>query len=196
MSSTPPTGRRERNKAEKLARITAAAADLFAARGIDEVTTAEIAERADVGAGTVFLYARSKGDLLLLVQNALYEEALAAGREAAAEAPEGVDAVMALLAPIVRCNRTQVENGRTYLREMVFGDPAEPHHAAALAIVGRTDTALRELLAPHAHDEDDAAVRARLVSAAQFMVMASAPAGVPVGDLLARLREQVEAVLR
>ena len=37
--------------------------------------------------------------------------------------------VLAIVRPVVECNRTQVDNGRTYLREMVFGDPEEPHHA-------------------------------------------------------------------
>ncbi|WP_342353107.1 hypothetical protein [Rathayibacter caricis] len=33
-----------------------------------------------------------------------------------------VDALLALAVPIVECNRAQVENGRTCLREMVVGD--------------------------------------------------------------------------
>ena len=73
-------GRRERNKLDKLARITAAAGELFAERGVDEVTTQEIADRADIGAGTLFLYAKSKGELLLLVQNSTYAGALEQGR--------------------------------------------------------------------------------------------------------------------
>jgi len=62
-------GRRERNKQEKLERITAAARELFAEHGVDDVTTQQIADRADVGSGTLFLYAKTKAELLLLVQN-------------------------------------------------------------------------------------------------------------------------------
>jgi len=47
----PPMGRRERNKQEKLDRILAAAKDLFAAKGFNETTTQEIADRADIGTG-------------------------------------------------------------------------------------------------------------------------------------------------
>ena len=55
--ASQPAGRRERNKQQKLDRITAAARELFAERGVDEVTTQEIADKADIGAGTLFLYA-------------------------------------------------------------------------------------------------------------------------------------------
>ena len=69
MASDPQQpGRRERNKQEKLRRITEAASRLFAERGVDEVTTQEIADAADIGTGTLFLYAKNKGELLLLVQ--------------------------------------------------------------------------------------------------------------------------------
>lgn len=60
-------GRRERNKSEKLARIVAAARTLFHKRGFAATTTQEIANLADIGSGTLFLYAKSKEDLLILV---------------------------------------------------------------------------------------------------------------------------------
>ncbi len=63
----PRPGRRERNKQEKLARIVGAARQLFRERGFAETTTLQIAEAADIGTGTLFLYARSKEDLLVLV---------------------------------------------------------------------------------------------------------------------------------
>jgi AcrR family transcriptional regulator len=63
----PPLGRRERNKAEKRRRIVAAGRFLFQTRGFDATTAAEIAARAGVGAGTFYLYASSKEDLLVAV---------------------------------------------------------------------------------------------------------------------------------
>src|SRR5829696_2934741 len=116
-----PVGRRERNKQQKLDRITAAASELFAEHGVEEVTTQQIADKADIGTGTLFLYAKTKGELLLLVQNAHYAEALERGRADAETIRDALDAVMAIIQPIVECNRTQIENGRTYLREMAFG---------------------------------------------------------------------------
>ena len=124
--ASQPVGRRERNKQQKLDRITAAASELFAEHGIEDVTTQQIADKADIGTGTLFLYAKTKGELLLLVQNAHYAEALQRGRADAETTPDVLDAVLAIVRPIVECNRIQVDNGRTYLREMVFGDPRSP----------------------------------------------------------------------
>lgn len=195
--ATPPLGRRERQKQAKLERITAAASQLFAEHGVDEVTTQQIADAADIGTGTLFLYAKTKGELLLLVQNAHYADALVRGRGAAARESTALDAVLALLAPVVVCNRVQVDNGRTYLREMVFGDPAEPHHAEALAIVAQTEEATAGLLAHHLGlDLAQAATSARVISAILFLTMASSEhVDTSVDVIVAVIRTQVAAIL-
>jgi AcrR family transcriptional regulator len=59
--------RREQNKLEKRGRITAAARALFTHKGFETTTTQAIAEAAGVAAGTLFLYAKTKDDLLILV---------------------------------------------------------------------------------------------------------------------------------
>jgi len=196
--ATPPVGRRERNKQAKLERITAAARELFAEHGVDEVTTQQIAEKADIGTGTLFLYAKTKGELLLLVQNSGYVDALEEGRAAAQGIPDALDAVMAIIRPIVECNRVQVDNGRTYLRELVFGDPEEPHHRDALALTIQTEEAIAAVLRRDDRvGSDDAATLARVVSATMFIVMAS-PATVAstVDDILQEIRDQVRVLLR
>lgn len=60
---------RERNKIEKLNRIQAAVKKLFTSQGFDATTTRQIAQEADVGLATVFLYASDKRDLLFLLYN-------------------------------------------------------------------------------------------------------------------------------
>lgn len=60
-------GRREQNKLEKRGRIIAAARALFTHKGFEATTSQEIADAAGVGSGTVFTYARTKDDLLILV---------------------------------------------------------------------------------------------------------------------------------
>lgn len=59
--------RREQNKQEKRGRITAAARALFTHKGFEATTTQEIAAAAGVASGTVFTYAKTKDDLLILV---------------------------------------------------------------------------------------------------------------------------------
>ncbi|ROP78825.1 TetR family transcriptional regulator [Frigoribacterium sp. PhB107] len=198
MSSTAPSlGRRERNKQEKLERITRAASDLFSRHGVDEVTTQQIAEAADVGAGTLFLYARTKGELLLLAQNDAYARSLDEGIRASSAASTALDAVVAVLEPIVHCNRAQVENGRTYLREMAFGDATEPHHAEALAIVARTEEAVAEIVVRlTSAAPSDAAAFAHVVSAVMMLAMSSAvDESVPDDEIVAGVRRQLEVIL-
>jgi len=195
--ASQPVGRRERNKQAKLDRITAAARELFAEHGIDDVTTQQIADRADIGTGTLFLYAKSKGELLLLVQNSAYADALAKGTADAAETSRLLDAVMAIIRPVVECNRKQIDNGRTYLREMVFGDPNEPHHHAALTLAGGTEAAIADVLQRDGRTAPDAAAKlARVVSAIMFLSMAaSTNVSWPIEDLLLDIRNQVAAIL-
>ena len=195
--ASPPVGRRERNKQEKLDRITAAARELFAERGVDEVTTQEIADKADIGAGTLFLYAKTKGELLLLVQNSTYADALEQGRSAADGITDTLDAVMAIVRPVVECNRKQVDNGRTYLRQIVFGDPTEPHHREALALTVQTEEAIATVLRRDDRTSpQDAAARAHIISAIMFVSMApTANAANPVDAIVQEIRGQVRILL-
>lgn len=111
--------------------------------------------------------------------------------------PDALDAVMAIVRPIVGCNRTQVDNGRVYLREMVFGDPAEPHHREALAITGQTEEAVAAVLCRDAQvSERDAATTARVVSAVMFLTMAaSVNVAASVDEIVRDIREQIAVLL-
>ena len=192
-----PIGRRERNKQDKLERITAAAGELFAKHGVDEVTTQQIADKADIGTGTLFLYAKTKGELLLLVQNSSYVDALAEGRAAAEGIPDTLDAVMAIIRPVVECNRAQIDNGRTYLREIVFGDPEEPHHRDALALTVQTEEAIASVLRRDQRaSPSDAATLAHIVSAIMFLSMAATiNIARSVDEIVEDIRSQVGVLL-
>lgn len=195
--ATPPVGRRERNKQAKLERITAAARELFIEHGVDDVTTQQIAEKADIGTGTLFLYAKTKGELLLLVQNSGYADALTEGEAAARSIPNALDAVMAIIRPVVECNRTQIDNGRTYLKEIVFGDLEEPHHRDALALTLQTEEAIAAALRRDDRiDAHDAATLAHIVSAIMFLSLAATTnVARTVEDILREIRDQVRVLL-
>jgi AcrR family transcriptional regulator len=193
-----PVGRRERNKQQKLQRIVAAASELFAQHGVDDVTTQQIADAADIGSGTLFLYAKTKGELLLLVQNSHYADALERGRTNAQDITSGLDAVMAIVRPIVECNRVQVDNGRTYLREIAFGDPAEPHRGRALAIVADTEQVIAAALQrTEGFGSDEAGTLAHVVSAVMFISMVTAGRQTAdVDEIVQDIRRQLRVLLR
>jgi AcrR family transcriptional regulator len=116
-----PIGRRERAKQDKRERIVAAARELFGRHGVGAVTTQQIADRADVAIGTLYLYASTKAELLIMVQNAKFaaaiDEGLAASSAVGTEG--GLEGVVALVRPVVACVREHLENGRIYLQELV-----------------------------------------------------------------------------
>ena len=62
-----PLGLRERNKLERRRRIEEAARSVFREKGYEAATTREIAARAGVGTGTLFVYARDKRQLLRMI---------------------------------------------------------------------------------------------------------------------------------
>lgn len=69
MLSAVPTRVRERRRIERRDRIKEAAWAVFRSKAWEEATTREIARRAGIAAGTLFLYARDKRELLLMLVN-------------------------------------------------------------------------------------------------------------------------------
>ncbi len=63
----PKPGLRERKKRLRLQRIITVSRQLFINKGFHETTIQEIAQEAGIGLGTLYLYAKSKEDLLVLV---------------------------------------------------------------------------------------------------------------------------------
>ena len=169
---TAEQGRRERSKLQKRARIFTAARTLFAEHGYAEVTTQQIAEHADVAAGTVFRYAATKAELLLMVFNADFRACVERGlAEAAAARPADTAA---------------------YQRELMFGGEADPHRAEGLAIVADLEGGIARLLAGET-PPDDAYSAARAVFACAHVVLVRASTG---GDLLAaQLQIQIEQIV-
>jgi AcrR family transcriptional regulator len=193
-----PVGRRERNKQDKLERILAAARELFEERGVDAVTTQQIADKADIGTGTLFLYAKSKSELFLLVQNSSYVTALEEGTAAAGKIADTLEAIIAIIRPVVECNRVHVENGRTYLRELVFGDPEEPHHRDALTLTVKTEQAVAAVLCRDSRiSEDDATTMAQIISSIMFVSMAvTVNAAKTVDEVIDEIAARVGILLR
>ncbi|KZX20807.1 TetR/AcrR family transcriptional regulator [Rathayibacter tanaceti] len=197
-SEEVPQGRRERAKEDKRRRIADAARELFAERGVGGVTTQQIADRADVAIGTLYLYAATKAELLIMVQNRTFAAAIDDGLAASGLSAGALDQVLALVTPVVSCLREQPENGRTYLHELVFGDPAEPWRREGLTLSMRLEEALRAIVVRDARlNDDDAAPLARVItSIIHLTTTATLHLEDPLPVILGHIRRQIGVVLR
>jgi TetR/AcrR family transcriptional regulator, cholesterol catabolism regulator len=123
-------GLREQNKRDKLARIITAARELFGRTGIDNTTLREVAAAAGVGTGTLFLYARTKEDLLVVVFLAELQPVM---DNAFAHIPQGTlhRQLMASFMPIVEHHARNMLLSRPFLRDTLW--VSEPHAAQVRA---------------------------------------------------------------
>ncbi|GAA2575749.1 helix-turn-helix domain-containing protein [Microbacterium binotii] len=139
-------GRRERGKQLKRERISAAARDLFDEFGYARVTTQQVADRADVAVGTVFRYAATKAELLLMVRNEEVRQAVRRGLEAARAVPDAAEAVRAALSPLFDTAAQRAADAAVYQRELMFGDADDPHRADGLSVVAELEDGIARIL--------------------------------------------------
>jgi len=201
-SRTVPLSRRERNAREKHARIFRAASALFAERGYGAVTTQQISDRADVGAGTLFRYAASKSELLVMVYNAEFRAAVEEGERRAEAAGDPVTAIRRLLDPVVQRARERAEDTAAYQRELLFGDAEERYRAEGLEIVARLEASIGQVLARAAagRGRSPAPEAVRVASSSVFAAMHLAIARFSTGahrgaDVFDDLSLQVEQIV-
>lgn len=114
-----PDGLRQRNKEDKLQRIRDAAWQLFTQQGYDVTTTRAVAERAQIGTGTLFLYARSKSDLLFLVFREQLERLCDRGFATIPRDGPLLDALVHLFAGFYSCYAEVPDLGRRFVRELL-----------------------------------------------------------------------------
>lgn len=194
-NEVPTMGRRERNKQDKLQRIVAAAEVLFDRDGVDDVTTHKVAAEAGIATGTLFLYAKNKGELLLLVQTERYAAAVERGRAAAVETTSVMDGVLAIVWPVVETNRDRIDNGRSYLREMLFGDADEPHHASALEVVTVMQTSLADVLRRDAQISDPTTLSECIASVMFVTLAAGRNLALGVDEMVADIERQIRSFI-
>ncbi|NNG19711.1 TetR/AcrR family transcriptional regulator [Naumannella sp. ID2617S] len=145
MTQDRPIGRREQAKAAKRARILAAADRLFSEQGYAGTTTQQIADAADVASGTVFTYAATKAELLLMVVNHRLRDGAARGLARAERVAEPVAATMALLAPLFELAVADPDTFVLFAREVLFGAEGE-HRSEAVAAVTQIGDAIGSVL--------------------------------------------------
>lgn len=146
-------GRRERKKAEKRDRIVGAATTLFTERGYDNTTTQQVSEKADVAEGTLFRYAATKSELLLMVVNAKLRPIVEEARETDRNLPVD-EAVLRAFDPLVQILDLQPVNTAPFLREVYFGVNGE-HRRETISLVQQLEGEVASIIAPYQDDFPD-----------------------------------------
>lgn len=201
-SGRAPVGRRDRNMRDKRDRIFQAAEELFEERGFEAVTTFGISERADVATGTLFRYAASKTELLMMIYNGKVREALRKGADRGARAGNAADAALAMVSPLVEQARKNAENTAVYQRELLFGPTDEPNRMEGLALIAGLETALASRLSKEAAtrglspEADAARLAASSIFAVTHLVIARATTGTHSGrSAIADLAGQIGQII-
>ncbi|MDQ1293776.1 MAG: hypothetical protein QG608_1657 [Actinomycetota bacterium] len=138
-------GRRERKKRDTRRRIIEAAQALFARDGYGAVTTQQIAQAADIGTGTLFRYAGSKAELLIMVMNEELRWGAQRGLSIAERGGSSADAIYGLIEPLVLASLAQPENTSVFQREVLFGADG-PYRSQALERIHELEEAMVTVL--------------------------------------------------
>lgn len=148
-TSAPVTGRRERRKQDTHRRIFEAADQLFLRKGYSAVTTQEVADAADIGAGTLFRYAQTKAELLIMVMNDRLRLGTEQGAVIAERGGSPAEAIVGLVEPLFQAALDQPENTAVYQREVLFGVEG-PYRTEALRRIAHLEGAMADVLARYA----------------------------------------------
>jgi AcrR family transcriptional regulator len=124
------SSRRERRKEETLRRIETVAWDLFRRRGYEATSTREIAEGADIAAGTFFNYFPEKRSLLIHLMQRQIDSA--ADRAFEAMVPSTLERELTeLFAALTQCYAKERRLSRVFIKELLFTDGQRRTESAA-----------------------------------------------------------------
>ena len=132
----PKPGLRERKKRLRLQRIIDVSHQLFVSKGFQDTTIQDIADEAGIGLGTLYLYAKGKDDLLVLV----FREHLLQMTESAFEIidPEDpvIDQLMTFFSVHIDYHKEDQLLSRTVLKELSF--PSNPKRRHDIELIFNT----------------------------------------------------------
>lgn len=121
MSGQVPRTRKEQ-KEDTRERVRLAAFELFSSVGFDSTTTKAVAERAEVAAGTVFVHARDKDDLLCMVMDGLLREAVERGFERVDAKASLLDQLIVVFGSIFEMYAANQKLARPFVRTFPTSD--------------------------------------------------------------------------
>lgn len=167
--------RREQARQDKRQRITRAAAELFRRQGFEATTTEQIAKCADVAKGTIFLYAPTKLQLLLLVYEEDLAELVAQALAAVDPAAPVVETLVQIFTPFLHYYEQDLDLARRFVREQLFlTNPEErPIHGFMALLGGLTELIRQWQAAGQVQPDVDALLAAQNSFALYFAVLAA-----------------------
>jgi AcrR family transcriptional regulator len=177
-------GLRERKKRLTREAIFAAAGRMFAARGFENVTVAEIADAANVSVKTLFTYVSAKEELLFGGQPTVLDAVVGAVANRRLGQTPLVAAAQALLAAV---DEQDDKLSLEAFQRMISSGPAA--RSLARARWEETETQLAGVLlaeAPAAQADNPAERAARRLTAAQIMVLVRTVTSEEVADLIVK----------
>lgn len=122
--------RRERRKERTLRRIEQAAWTLFTTRGYETTSTREIADAADIAAGTLFNYFPEKRSILIHLMQRQIDEA--AERAFETIPPSTLDQeLIQLFEALTGCYAQERRLSRVFVKELLFTDGEQRAESAA-----------------------------------------------------------------
>ena len=148
---------RERKKQQTREKIERVALQLFAERGYDQTTLAEIAEAADVSPRTIFAYFESKEDILFCDEPVMFERL----RDALEQRPAGATTVDALREFVSSFDKYDEQ---TRLRKRIIGANEGLRHSER-ARSGAMEELVAASIAQDLGDVGPDDVRPRLIAA-------------------------------
>ena len=122
--------RRARRKTETLRRIEDAGWKLFRTRGYEATSTREIAEAADIAAGTLFNYFPEKRSLLIHLMQRELDEALSHAFDTMPPAVLELE-LTHVFAALTQCYANERRLGRVFIKELLFTDGERRAESAA-----------------------------------------------------------------
>ena len=160
-------GRREQNKLEKRGRIISAARALFRHKGFEATTAQEIADAAGVASGTVFTYAKTKDDLLIMVFHDEILEVVERAYDAALREQELLDQVVAFFETLVAYHERDLPLARLLMRQLGYVSSADQREM----VVDLMTVLLRRLaqLVERAKRRDEVALASPLMESARSL---------------------------
>ena len=137
--------RRARRKQETLTRISEAGWALFSTRGYDATSTREIAEAADIAAGTLFNYFPEKRSLLIHLMQKRIDRATTVAFETRPGTSLEED-LRHVFSSLTDCYASERRLSRVFIKELLFTEGPQRTTSAAwtFGLVERVATLIRE----------------------------------------------------